>query len=125
MLAMHLSLAPNFKLRVATYGLGVWQTDLAAPSETTEPGLAFSIRGLYPNPAKDHSVLDFNLTKEEKIKIKVLDLNGKTVWESASERLSAGKYSRPVSVRDLPGGTYGVVLETAKGRAGRMLIVSH
>ena len=125
MLAMHLSQTPNFKLRVATYGLGVWQTDLVEPSKTTELGLAFSIRGLYPNPAKDRSVLDFTLTKEEKIRIKVLDLNGKIVWESTSERLSAGKYSRPVSVADLPGGTYGVVLETARGRTGRMLIVSH
>ncbi len=125
MLAMHLSLAPNYKLRVATYGLGVWQTDLAEPSKTTEPGLAFSIRKLYPNPAKTQSMLDFTLSKAEKITIKVLDLNGKTIWESAPERLPAGEYSRPISVADLPAGTYGVLLETAKARVGRMLIVGH
>ncbi|MFN0173464.1 MAG: T9SS type A sorting domain-containing protein [Saprospiraceae bacterium] len=123
MLAMHLSIAPNNKLRVATYGLGVWQTDLAEPSKTTEPGLAFSIRGLYPNPAKTQSVLDFSLSKAEKITLKVLDPNGKTLWKSAPEQLPAGEYSRPISVADLPAGTYGVLLETAKGRVGRMLIV--
>jgi len=123
MLAMHLSIAPNYKLRVATHGLGLWQTDLAQPSKTTEPNGVFAIRGLYPNPSKERSVLNFTLMKEANITIKMLDLNGKTVWESASERLSAGKYSRPVLVGDLPGGTYGVVLETAKGRTGRMLIV--
>lgn len=123
MLAMHLSIAPGNKLRVATYGLGVWQTDLATSTKTTEPGLAFSIRKLYPNPAKTQSVLDFSLSKAEKITIKVLDLNGKTVWKSAPEQLQAGEHSRPISVADLPAGTYGVLLETAKARVGRMLVV--
>ena len=64
-----------------------------------------------------------SLSKEEKIAVKVLDINGKIVWESASERLSVGEYSRPIPVGDLPAGTYGVVLETAKGKSGRMLMV--
>ena len=125
MLAMHLSIAPNYKLRVATYGLGVWQTDLAAPSKTTEPVLALSIRKLYPNPAKTRCMLDFALSKAEKITIKVLDVNGKTIWKSAPEQLSTGEYSRPISVAELTAGTYGVLLETTKGRVGRMLIVGH
>ena len=125
MLAMHLSIAPNYKLRVATYGLGVWQTDLAAPSKTTEPVLALSIRKLYPNPAKTRCMLDFALSKAEKITIKVLDVNGKTIWKSAPEQLPTGEYSRPISVAELPAGTYGVLLETTKGRVGRMLIVGH
>ncbi|MBC7774692.1 MAG: T9SS type A sorting domain-containing protein, partial [Phycisphaerae bacterium] len=123
MLAMHLSIAPNFKLRVATYGLGVWQTDLAEPSKTTEAGVAFSIKGLHPNPASERSVIDFVLSKEEKIKIKVLDINGKTIWQGASERLSAGEHSRSIPVGNLSAGTYGVVLEAGKSRAGRLLMV--
>jgi len=123
MLAMHLSIAPNFKLRVATYGLGVWQTDLAAPSKTKEAGVAFSIQGLGPNPASEQTVIDFSLTKEAKITIKALDINGKTVWQGTSERLPAGEYSRPIPVGDLPAGTYGVLLEAGKSRTGRMLVV--
>ena len=123
MLAMHLSIAPNKKLRVATYGLGVWQTDLAEPSKTTEPGLVFSIQGLYPNPASERSVLDFVLKSEANVKIKVLDINGKTLWQGNSERLPAGAHSRPIPVGNLPAGTYGVVLETAGGSVGRMLVV--
>ncbi len=123
MLAMHLSIAPGNKLRVATYGLGVWQTDLAVPSKTTEPKLAFSIQSLRPNPASEQSVMDFTLLKEEKITIKVLDINGKTVWNSSAERLPAGDHSRSIPVDNLPVGTYGVVLETSKSRAARMLVV--
>ncbi|MFN0033682.1 MAG: T9SS type A sorting domain-containing protein [Saprospiraceae bacterium] len=124
MLAMHLSIAPENKLRVATYGLGVWQTDLAGPSKASEPGVAFSIRGLRPNPASERTVLDFVLSKEENISLKVVDLNGKTVWQPAAERLPAGEHSRPIPLGDLPAGTYGVVLETAKGRVGRVLVVA-
>jgi photosystem II stability/assembly factor-like uncharacterized protein len=123
MLAMHLSIAPDFKLRVATYGLGVWQTDLAEPSKTTEPIAALNIRALRPNPASERTVLDFSLSKEEKITLKVVDINGKTVWKNAAERFPAGEHSRSIPVGDLPAGTYGVVLETAKGRVGRMLVV--
>jgi len=123
MLAMHLSIAPDFKLRVATYGLGVWQTDLAAPSKTTEAGVAFSIQGLRPNPASEQSIMDFNLKKEAKIAIKVLDINGKTVWNSSPERLSAGEHSRSIPMGNLPSGTYGVVLEAGKSRTGKMLVV--
>ncbi len=125
MLAMHLSIAPGNKLRVATYGLGVWQTDLAGASKSTEVSRSFLIQGLYPNPASEQSVLDFSLSKSEKIVLKVLDINGKTVWQSAPERLVAGDYSRSIPVADLPAGTYGVTLETTKGRTGRMLVVSH
>lgn len=123
MLAMHLSIAPGKKLRVATYGLGVWQTNLAEGSKTKEPGLASAIQRLYPNPASEQSVLDFVLTTEAQIKIKVVDIHGKTVWQSNSERLSAGKHARSIPVGNLPAGTYGVLLETAKGKTGRMLVV--
>lgn len=123
MLSMHLSIAPSHKLRVATYGLGVWQTDLESIDATNNPTVNFSIEGLRPNPASERSVLDFSLRKEERIAIKVLGINGKIVWQSAAERLPAGEHSRPIPLGDLPAGTYGVVLETAKSRVGRMLIV--
>ncbi|MDO8367351.1 MAG: T9SS type A sorting domain-containing protein [Saprospiraceae bacterium] len=123
MLAMHLSIAPDNKLRVATYGLGVWQTDLAVASKTTEADVAISIHGLRPNPASEQTVLDFSLIKEEKITIKVLDINGKLVWNGSPERLAAGEYSRSIPLGDLTSGTYGVVLEAANSKIGRILVV--
>jgi hypothetical protein len=63
------------------------------------------------------------LLKEEKVTIKVLDINAKTVWISSTERLPAGDHSRSIPVDILPVGTYGVVLETVKDRVGRLLIV--
>lgn len=124
MLAMHLSIAPGNKLRVATYGLGVWQTDLAISSSTQEE-VALSIRGLRPNPATEQTMLDFNLPKEETISFKVVDGTGKVVWQAPSSRFAAGPHTRAIPVSELPNGAYGVVVETSKGRVGKMLIVQH
>jgi hypothetical protein len=124
MLAMHLSIAPGKKLRVATYGLGVWQTDLAVVSSTQED-LALSIHGLRPNPATEQTMLDFNLPKEESISFKVVDAAGKVVWQAPPSRMSAGPHTRAIPVAELPNGAYGVVVETTKGRVGKMLIVQH
>jgi hypothetical protein len=125
MLAMHLSIVKGNKLRVATYGLGVWQTDLAAAVETNSPGIAMTVQGLYPNPTSMQATVDFTLSNSEKITIKVLDINGKEIWRKAAERLPVGSYSRIIPVDNLPAGAYGVVLESTNERSVRMLMVGH
>lgn len=123
MLAMHLSIADGRKLRVATHGLGVWQTDMAfVPVGTSEPAPAISLQSIFPNPVSDVATVKFSLQKEEKIALKVLDVNGKTVWQATPERLPAGEHSRPIDLKNLPAGTYGILLETARGRAGRLVV---
>lgn len=123
MLAMHFSITADRKLRVATHGLGVWQTDMAfVPVSTGEPATAIAFHAIFPNPVSDVTTVNFSLSEEEKIAFKILDINGKTVWKSAPERLPAGEHSRPVDLGDLPAGTYGVLLETARGRVGRLVV---
>ena len=122
LLAMHLSIAPGNKLRVASYGLGVWQTDLAVASKTQNPVVSL-IQGLSPNPASSNATLEFTLTKPEKTSLKLVDLQGKTVWKSAPENLPAGNHSRQIPVSNLPAGHYAVVLETNHGRSSRMLAI--
>lgn len=124
LLAMHLSIAPGNKLRVASYGLGVWQTDLATASDTRETTLDFSLRKIWPNPADQQTTLDFTLSAAAAVSIKVLDVSGKTLWNSGLIRLPAGAYSRKIPTDQLPSGTYGVVLESQKGSVGKMLVVN-
>ncbi|HRI61421.1 MAG TPA: T9SS type A sorting domain-containing protein, partial [Saprospiraceae bacterium] len=123
MLAMHLSISADRKLRVATHGLGVWQTDMAyVPVGAKEPVSAVALHTIQPNPVVDVATVKFSLSKEEKIALKVLDISGKIVWRAATERLSAGEHSRPVDLGGLPAGTYGVLLETGKGSVGRLVV---
>ena len=122
MLAMHLSISADRKLRVATHGLGVWQTDMAyVPVGTGEPATAVLL-GISPNPVSDVATVKFVLQKEEKATLKVLDISGKTVWQAAPERLSAGEHNRQADLRHLPAGTYGILLETGKARRGKLAV---
>lgn len=124
MLAMHLSAAPGRKLRVGTHGLGVWQTDLAfVPVSAAEPSRDIALQAIRPNPVSDVATVTFYLPKTEKITLNVLAVNGEVVLETAPELLPAGEHSRPLRLAGLPGGTYCVLLETARGkRVGRFLV---
>ncbi len=123
LLAMHLSISANRKLRVATHGLGVWQTDMAfLPIGTNEPAPVISFKSIFPNPVSDLATVSFSLQKEEKIALKVLDISGKILWQAAPERLPAGEHSRPIDLKNLPAGTYGILLETARNRAGKLVV---
>lgn len=123
MLAMHLSIAPGQKLRVATYGLGVWQTDLAKASKTAVPSPTFQIRNLRPNPASERAWVDFELQKTGKASLKVLDTQGKTIWQNTPETLSTGSYSRSIPLANWPEGAYVVQLECGSLRLSRVLMV--
>ena len=123
MLAMHLSTSANRKLRVATHGLGVWQTDMAyVPVGTKQPTAALALLSISPNPVSELAVVKFVLQREEKITLKVLDISGKIVWQAAPERLPAGEHNRQADLRHLPAGTYGILLETGKARAGSLVV---
>ncbi|MBV6439575.1 MAG: hypothetical protein EPGJADBJ_01220 [Saprospiraceae bacterium] len=125
MLAMHLSISADRKLRVATHGLGVWQTDMAfVPVSTGEPAVAVSLQAIFPNPVSDVATVKFYLPETGKVALKVLDVSGKVVWQAAPERLPAGDHSRPVDLGDLPAGTYGVLVEIGNGRTGRLVVKS-
>ncbi len=68
------------------------------------------------------ATVKFSLQKEERISLKVLDINGKIIWQTAPERLPAGEHSRPIDLKNLPAGTYGILLETARGRVGKLVV---
>ena len=49
-------------------------------------------------------------------------VSGKIVLQRTPERLPAGEHSRPVDFGNLPAGTYGILLETARGKVGRLVV---
>jgi hypothetical protein len=123
MLVMHLGISANRKLRVATHGLGMWQTDLAEASSTHDPALTFTVETIKPNPATDNAVLHFTLKSETTTTIDILDMAGRRLRSSAPERLPEGLYTRTLPISGLLPGTYGVVLRTKKGKKGSLLVI--
>ncbi len=122
MLAMHLSVTADRKLRVATHGLGVWQTEMAPLVGTEEVAGAFRVHRIFPNPASDAATVKFSLHREAKTTLQVLDAGGKVVRRVFSGRLPAGTHVQPVDLTGLPAGTYGILLETGRQRTGALLV---
>lgn len=122
MLAMHLSAAPGRKLRVATYGLGVWQTDMAPIVSAAEPRAGIDFQNISPNPAHDVLNVAFVLTQKENVTLEVLDLSGRTLQTLLLGPLAEGRHEHPVEVASLPAGTYGLLLRSARGKAGRLWV---
>ncbi|MEO6037425.1 MAG: T9SS type A sorting domain-containing protein, partial [Saprospiraceae bacterium] len=122
MLVMHLSFSADHLLRVATHGLGLWQTQAATPSATREAGQGVEIQSIYPNPTVDLVTVQFHLPQAEKLNCRVVDAGGKTVLAWASERLPAGAHTKLLHLGLLPAGNYGLILETDRGRVGRLVV---
>lgn len=122
MLAMHLGLSADRKLRVGTYGLGVWQTDMAfVPVSSKEPRSVAKILGLYPNPATDAVSVRFEWPAAGPMTLQVMDATGRIVRSLPSTHLSAGAYTRSVTLDGLPAGMYGVRVRGKGGEAAKLV----
>jgi hypothetical protein len=78
---------------------------------------------LRPNPVSTVAEMEFDLRKEESVRVMVVDLLGRMVKTIADEPMRAGHYQISFDASDLPGGSYTVVLETPSLRASRPMIV--
>lgn len=114
LLVMHLSEAPGRKLRVATYGLGVWQTEMAGSVRVDEAAWKPAV-ALAPNPAVDETRLRLNLPVAARLSWQLVDMQGRVLQRNTAADYSAGSLDIPLPVGALPAGTYGVVVE---GKAG-------
>jgi hypothetical protein len=64
---------------------------------------------LYPNPILDDATVEFRLSKDARVRLDILDLNGRIVYSTGSEEeLPAGHHRLPLNLADadLPKGIY-------------------
>jgi hypothetical protein len=65
---------------------------------------------LYPNPTNDIIKYNFTTEQPEKLEIKVLDVVGKVVLRVETE-LEVGNNTIPISLSELPSGTYTIQIK--------------
>ena len=110
-LAVHLSLSPaNQKLRIATHGNGVFQTDLVGKvvssiATITIPN-TINLNQNFPNPVSEQTIIPFELNEASKISLKIYDIKGKLVQEKMSDQLLKGKQQIPINLSGLSAGNY-------------------
>jgi hypothetical protein len=115
MLVMHLSVIPQTrKLRVATHGLGMWQIDMANPSEVKLPTLASGELNVFPNPAHDKTTVAYSLDKSDEVAISIRDFSGRLVVQTAYIRETGGRHSLNLELNDIPTGVYVILLTSRK-----------
>jgi hypothetical protein len=131
-----------------TYRLGVWvdsNNDITESDENNNAGLlagninynpnasgiatspiAIGAVSLFPNPANENATVNFTLTENSTVSLKVYDMTGNEVMiVSDKAQMATGDYSMQVETAGLSTGIYFMTLSTGDGSVTRRLTVTH
>ena len=110
-LAMHLSISPaNQKLRVATHGNGIFQTDLVGKvvsslSRVVIPSV-INLGQNFPNPVIQQTIIPFELMETSDITLKIYDIKGSLLQTVFTGKLFKGPQQLSINLGQLVGGNY-------------------
>ena len=79
---------------------------------------------VYPNPAKENTVVSFDLEEKQQLAVFVQDVVGRQLSQVFSGTLGTGHYEFPVPVAKLSAGIYFVNFTIGKHVLTRKLIVN-
>jgi len=110
-LAMHLSISPvDQKLRIATHGNGVFQTDLVgkvlSSIATTTTADRVKLLQNFPNPVRQQTIIPFELKENSQITLKIYDIKGELIQEVTNRLLLQGKQQIPIDLSHFSSGNY-------------------
>ena len=69
---------------------------------------------IYPNPARKHISIDYNIPNDTTIEIVIIDSNGKTVMNVSNEQLEKGNYTSTIDISNLVKGSYIIRVNNGK-----------
>ncbi len=113
-MAMHLSISPsNRKLRIATHGSGVYQSDLALETVGTKQlaNHLIELRQNYPNPVTDVTTFEFTVKNPAKVNLTLINGLGQTVKSLLTNTPVTNEYRVTQNLTELASGQYWYVLE--------------
>ncbi len=110
-LAMHLSISPaNQKLRVATHGNGVFQTNLigsitsSIPEKSIKPIITLTQN--FPNPVVGETTIPFEIEIQSTLSLNIYDIKGRLVQAVMTNQQLKGAHQVQVNLNHLPSGNY-------------------
>ena len=77
---------------------------------------------LYPNPAKSYINASFTIKKNEKIKLSIMDMTGRTLQTKNSSSLPAGSYTYTFNLQNIVPGAYLLQIITSSGKTAQHFI---
>ncbi|MBP6391660.1 MAG: T9SS type A sorting domain-containing protein [Flavobacteriales bacterium] len=78
---------------------------------------------VFPNPAVEWLTLTYDLTSSQRVRIRLLDMHGRTVRTLADEVRPPGEQRMLIDTRSLAAGAYTVEVSTGVGNGARQLII--
>ena len=116
------------KVRAATYGRGVWESDLYGTTPFVAPELAGKLSDkelqktnfkVYPNPAQDVLNVEFYAAEAGPSRLYILDLMGRVQTKDQVVEMVQGYNKVNIQINDLPNGVY--YLTNGKGKSVRFV----
>lgn len=112
------------------FGEDYWDTilDLMKPASSqvisnSDPPNPFQLLGNFPNPFNAQTQISFYLSKDERVKIQILNIQGHNLEIFLNKRLSAGHYSVRFNGTHYASGVYFYCLSTADYTVVRKMIL--
>jgi hypothetical protein len=104
--------------KYAVEGMGIDNTSVNAVSVS-------SFAKLYPNPTGDMATVAMSLSKQERIVISVLDIQGKEVMAAIANTYKAGEHKVALNTSNLNNGVYFVQIASEKETSKIKMVVMH
>jgi hypothetical protein len=89
-----------------------------------EKALSLSHVKAYPNPANDHTTLEFVVWQRSNVTVQLYDLNGRLVKTVADKKSMNGPQKMNISTADLQNGIYLCTINTGKKVVTQKIIVN-
>ena len=102
------ALANNGTYRILSGSIGINQISTSIPDK-------FELKQNYPNPFNPQTKINFSISENAFIQLKVFDITGKEIKELYSGHVSAGEYSSSFDGAALHSGIYFSVLSVSTG----------
>jgi photosystem II stability/assembly factor-like uncharacterized protein len=110
------------KIRASTYGRGIWETQEYTPSGITKSEFENNI-SIYPNPATDQIIIDFNLNSVKEINLTLHNIIGKTISKAIISNTLKNKYI--INIYDLVSGTYFIKIQSGNDQFVKKISIIH
>lgn len=103
----HYSYQPDNTLMIGTHGRGVWSSSSVVSREEALPSasLGYDV-SLYPNPASERSMLEFQVPQASTVSVEVITIDGRTVMTIPANEVPAGVTKLSLSNARLNSGIY-------------------
>lgn len=114
----------NRKLRLASHGNGAFETDLPEPvPQNNVPISSFVLSQNYPNPFNPSTTIEFELTQQADVSLRVFDTSGRLVATLVDEPRGRGNYSVVFDASGLASGTYIYKLQIGNSSATKKMVL--